>query len=213
MTSIRRATARVVSSVAYTRLQPGAAIVLISTRWHEDDLAGRLLRESGDEDWDVLSLPAIAEIDESFRRAGEALWPEKFPLEALEQIRRELAVPLGFAVPATPSAAEGAVFKRQWLRITVSGHVCKRIVQSWDTAFKTGAGERYLGLYHLGRGGKRLLPTFVWRGRARFSRTKAADGVAGLKNGNRSAILVEDKASGQSLIQELGTKPRCPSFL
>jgi hypothetical protein len=61
------------SSVAYTRLQPGAAIVLISTRWHEDDLAGRLLRESGGEGWDVLSLPAIAESDQSFRLAGEAL--------------------------------------------------------------------------------------------------------------------------------------------
>jgi len=60
------------SSVAYTRLQPGGAIVLIQTRWHEDDLAGRLLREHP-ADWELLSLPAIAETDESFRRADEAL--------------------------------------------------------------------------------------------------------------------------------------------
>jgi hypothetical protein len=64
--------------VAYTRLQPGAAIVLIETRWHEDDSAGRLLREHADEDWVVLSLPAIAEVDESFRRAGEALWLQAY---------------------------------------------------------------------------------------------------------------------------------------
>jgi hypothetical protein len=58
-------------SVAYTRLQPGGAVVLTSTRWHEDDLAGHLLRQDPN-GWVVLSLPAIAEVDESFRRAGEA---------------------------------------------------------------------------------------------------------------------------------------------
>jgi hypothetical protein len=68
------------SSVARTRLQPGGAVVLISTRWHCDDLSGRLLLGDQGENWHVLSLPAIAEVDESFRRAGEALWPEKFPL-------------------------------------------------------------------------------------------------------------------------------------
>ena len=77
------------SSVAYTRLQPKAGIILISTRWHEDDLPGRLLRQHPN-DWEVLSLPAIAEIDESFRRAGEALWPERFPLHELEKKRVEV---------------------------------------------------------------------------------------------------------------------------
>ena len=60
--------------------------MLIQTRWHEDDLAGRLLREHP-ADWELLSMPAIAETDESFRSAGEALWPQKFPLDVLEQIR------------------------------------------------------------------------------------------------------------------------------
>lgn len=57
----RRALHAWYSSVAYTRLQPGGSIVLISTRWHEDDLTGRLLREHGGEDWHVLGLPAIAD--------------------------------------------------------------------------------------------------------------------------------------------------------
>jgi len=64
------------SSVAYTRLQPGAAIVLIQTRWHQDDLAGWLLREHVEEGWEVVSFPAIAERDEGFRREGEPLWPK-----------------------------------------------------------------------------------------------------------------------------------------
>ena len=54
-------------SVAYTRLQPGGAIVLIQTRWHADDLAGWLLREHASEGWKVISLPAIAEIDDTAR--------------------------------------------------------------------------------------------------------------------------------------------------
>jgi hypothetical protein len=61
------------TSVAYTRLTPRGAIVLIQTRWHEDDLAGRLLAGNVNEQWEVLSLPAIAERDESFRHQGEAL--------------------------------------------------------------------------------------------------------------------------------------------
>jgi hypothetical protein len=66
--TIRRSLHEWYSSVAYTRLQPGAAIVLVQTRWHEDDLAGRLLRENSSE-WEVLALPAIAESEECKRRS------------------------------------------------------------------------------------------------------------------------------------------------
>ncbi len=78
------------ASVAYTRLQPGAAIVLIQTRWHEDDLAGWLLREHPQEGWEVVSLPAIAEREGDFRKEGEALWPEKYSVAVLEQIRQAI---------------------------------------------------------------------------------------------------------------------------
>ncbi|MDR3152742.1 MAG: terminase family protein [Deltaproteobacteria bacterium] len=92
------------ASTLYTRLAPGGGILLIQTRWHEDDLAGRLLENqktgAGDK-WKVLSYPAIAEADEpdaspgaepgTFRRrAGEALHPERYSLEALEEIRQNI---------------------------------------------------------------------------------------------------------------------------
>src|SRR5579859_2845844 len=68
--------------------QPGAAVVLIQTRWHMDDLAGHLLREKAAEGWEMLSLPAIAESDESFRKTGDALWPDiKWPLMAEKESR------------------------------------------------------------------------------------------------------------------------------
>src|SRR5690348_3861723 len=69
-------------STAYTRLEPSGAAVLVMTRWHEDDLAGRLLgeMEQGGEHWEVLRLPAIAEEEDDAlgRHPGEALWPQRF---------------------------------------------------------------------------------------------------------------------------------------
>lgn len=76
---------------AYTRLEPGGVVVVLMTRWHENDLAGYILRNSG-EPWEVLRLPALADgEDELGRRRGEALWPERFSREALDTIRRELS--------------------------------------------------------------------------------------------------------------------------
>src|ERR1019366_7231020 len=66
------------SPVSSDPAAPGGALVLIQTRWHEDDLPGRLLREHADENWEVISMPAVAEVDDEFRKAGEALWPERF---------------------------------------------------------------------------------------------------------------------------------------
>jgi hypothetical protein len=161
--TIRRSLHEWFASVAYTRLAPGGAVVIIQTRWHEDDLAGWLLREHASENWDVLSLPAIAEQNEKFRREGEPLWPERFSLETLNRIRDAI----GGAAWASlyqqrPAAAEGAIFKRHWwqiyrLPLTVA---MNRIIQSWDTAYKRGtendfsvcttwgAGENGLYLLH-----------------------------------------------------------------
>ena len=77
-------------SVARTRLTEDGAIILIQTRWHRDDLAGRLLDQQGDK-WDVVSLPAIALEDDPLGRApGEPLWPEGKSLAFLEATREEI---------------------------------------------------------------------------------------------------------------------------
>lgn len=192
------------ASVAYTRLEPGAAIVLIQTRWHQDDLAGRLLREHAEEGWEVVSLPALAERDEDFRQEGEALWPEMFPVPTLEQIRQAI----GSAAWASlyqqrPAAAEGAIFKRAWFkqRYTLPPPF-SRIVLSCDSAFKTGTQNDYsvVTVWGVADNGYYLL--FVWRARVEFPdlKRKLAELAGAWKP---SAILVEDAASGQSLIQEL----------
>jgi len=78
-------------STSDTRLEPGAKKIVVMTRWHIDDLAGRLIAQSEEtgEAWRVINFPAIAEFDDPLgRNEGEALWPERWPIEALERKRR-----------------------------------------------------------------------------------------------------------------------------
>ncbi len=130
--------------VAYTRSEPGGAVILILTRWHADDLAGWLLREHSSEGWTVISLPAVAETDEDFRHEGEALWPERFPLATLASIREAIG---GAAWQSLymqrPVAEEGGLFRRSWWRMFSGNFEHRRLVFSLDTAFKTGAQNDY----------------------------------------------------------------------
>lgn len=78
------------TSTARTRLSPQGAIVVVMTRWHDDDLVGRILRSENASSWDVLHLPAIATHDEAYRKEGEALWADHFSLPILEETKRDL---------------------------------------------------------------------------------------------------------------------------
>ncbi len=106
------------SSVAYTRLMPGGSIIVIQTRWHEDDLAGWLLDEHDHEQWEVLNLPAI--LDES-TEVPKALWPDAYPLEQLLKIKQTLPPRDWEALyMQRPRAGTGADFKRGWLNYYTS---------------------------------------------------------------------------------------------
>lgn len=104
----------------YTRLKPGGRIVLIQTRWHEDDLAGRLLTDmaAGGDHWDVISLPALAEEDDPLGRvAGAPLWPEWEDLDNLERKRRAVGARDWSALyQQRPAPEEGDYFRKDWLK-------------------------------------------------------------------------------------------------
>lgn len=101
------------TSTLRTRLMPGGAIVLILTRWHEDDLAGRLLATQP-EQWKVVSLPAIAE--EGTKRE-RALWPAWYPLEELKRIKADVGPRDWSALyQQKPQPDEGTYFKREWFK-------------------------------------------------------------------------------------------------
>lgn len=96
-------------STLYTRLMPGGSIVLIQTRWHEDDLAGRILEQEADQ-WEVLELPALDE-------TGAALWPEWYDAAALNRIKATIGPREWSALyQQKPQPDEGAFFKREWLK-------------------------------------------------------------------------------------------------
>ena len=107
------------TSTAYTRLSPGGGILVILTRWHDDDLAGRLLKqaEEGADQWEVIKYPAIAEIDETFRKYGESLHPERYNVDALEQIRKAIGPRDWSALyQQNPVSDEGDYFSRDMIR-------------------------------------------------------------------------------------------------
>ena len=104
----------------YTRLKPGGRIVLIQTRWHELDLAGRLLldMENGGDRWEVICLPALAEADDPLGRSvGEPLWPEWEDREQLERKQRAIG-PRDWAslFQQRPAPEDGNYFKKDWLK-------------------------------------------------------------------------------------------------
>lgn len=161
-------------STLYSRLEaePEGVIVLLMTRWHEDDLAGRIIENSG-EDWEILSLPAIAESadDALGRQPGEPLWPERWTAERLGSIKQSLTPYWWSALyQQRPAPAEGGIFKRTWWKfwkpagldlppvvVTVPNEPdyvaelvdlpfrFRRKIQSWDLSFgSTGSKSSYV---------------------------------------------------------------------
>ena len=128
------------TSTAYTRLAPGGGVLVIMTRWNDDDLAGRLLTqaEEGGDQWELISYPAIAEEDEEFRNKGEALHPERYDLSALQRIKRAVGPRDWVALyQQQPVGEEGDYFKRDDIRYyNMAETDFSRMVfyQSWDLA-------------------------------------------------------------------------------
>jgi predicted phage terminase large subunit-like protein len=196
-----------------TRIRPGAGILGIWTRWHLDDLAGRLFaQEQGSplvHRWKVIRYPAIAEEDEKHRRIGEALHPERYSLDDLIEIKAGKGSAWQSLYQQNPVAAAGNIFKREWWQYYRELPPLKRKIQSWDTAFETKTqndfsccttwGEGEAGYYCLNR----------WKERVEFPELETMV-MAMAERDNPNAILIEKKASGASLIQNLRRKTKLP---
>ena len=128
------------TSTAYTRLAPGGGVLVILTRWHDDDLAGRLLKATaeGGDDWEVVRYPAIAESEEQYRDAGEALHPERYSVDALDQIRKAVGPRDWSALyQQNPVADDGEYFTRDMIQYYDPEDVdmdAMRYYCAWDLA-------------------------------------------------------------------------------
>jgi predicted phage terminase large subunit-like protein len=213
----RRAANEWFDHTLYSRLNDKreGAIVLIMHRLHEDDLVGHVL---GQEDWEIVRFPAIAEDDEAFvvetvwgqrrftRRPGEALHPEREPPEMLEQIRRTIGE-YNFAgqYQQAPAPQGGGMVKATWFGNYAPNErpdKFDRIVQSWDTANKATELSDFSVCTTWGIKGKDLYLLHVLRRRMEYPELKRAVCEQARAFG-ADVVLIEDKASGTQLIQEL----------
>lgn len=138
------------TSTARTRLEPDAAILLIMTRWHPNDLAGRLLdaEKEGADKWVKLILPALAEEGDPLgREKGEALWPERFPVQDLRETEAAIGPRDWLALyQQKPRAPSGALFRREWFAERMLDHPpkdLKKVVWYWDLAVSVKERAHY----------------------------------------------------------------------
>lgn len=200
----------------YTRAQPLSGILLIMTRWHEDDLAGRLLNRAqfeGGDKWDVVRFPAIAEEDEQYRKAGEALHPERYPLERLNQIKGVIGE-YAFAAlfQGRPVPKGGGIVAREHFRFyrrrEIEGTADEpaffdHVALSVDAAFKDTVNASYVVIQAWGRRGIKHYLLAQRRERMTFTKTLAALRAMRRDYPSANATLVEDKANGTAIIDVL----------
>jgi predicted phage terminase large subunit-like protein len=189
---------------AYPRLQSNGAIILIMTRWHQDDLAGRILKESED-NWTVINFPAIAEKDDQFRKLGEALWPEEYPIEVLQTIKKVSgSTAFNSLYQQHPTDPEGGIIKREHIRYYFeSPKYFDEMIQSWDMSFKETQSGSYVVGQVWGRVGADRYLLFQYRDRIGFTDTIARVKWISDLYPQALAKLVEDKANGPAVISTL----------
>jgi predicted phage terminase large subunit-like protein len=198
--------------VARTRLMPGGLELLAMTRWHQDDLAGRILNSPAAKDWTVLSMSALAEDegDPLGRRPGEALWPARYPAHEMPSVERgEMSQRAWDALyQQRPTAAGGSVFRRDWMQLRYSDDPMRlrrqlpHVIMTVDGSWKTGASNDWsaCAVWGASQSGYCLLHVF----RARVPYPELERHVVRLYNEWRpSAVLIEDAASGIAVIQSL----------
>lgn len=207
-----------------TRLKPNGFICIIQTRWHEDDLSGRILPaawngQSGmitakdGEEWQVICLQAecTRNDDPLGRKVGEWLWTDWFsPAHWRQEKKTQGERNWSALYQQCPTPSDGGIFKRNWfMRYAVAPAEPLLIVQSCDTAYKPGQinDPSVIQTWMVTRFGYYLID--VWRDRVDYPTLKRQMINLSAK-WTPHAILIEDKASGQSLIQELQSETRLP---
>ena len=213
-----------------TRLMPNGSIVIINTRYHEDDICGWLLSSQGDGtdramNWEVIRIPAW--VDDSSSKilnlpVGESYFPEWKPKEILENDEAEIRRHNGSRYweslyMQNPVPDEGGILKKSWFRIWDEEEPpqCDFIIQTMDTAFSTRTTADYSVIQTWGifvttetdsEGVERDIGNLILLGnvRGRFEypelRSNAQDAF---DEHDPDIIIIEKKASGQSLIQDL----------
>jgi len=202
-----------------TRAQPNASIILLQTRWHEDDLAGYLISESQKPEsdlprdpWEVINLPALAEPGDPLGRSeGEALWPEMYPRQSLLQVREAIG-PYWYAAEyqGYPRPEGGSIIKEAWFQyysdqenpLVNESIKVERCIQVWDTAFELDDSSSRSACMTWVKAGQFFYVIDVWAKRVEFPDLIQAAKMK-YAQWKPTHIYIEHKASGHSLVQQL----------
>ena len=203
-------------STFYTRREPNASICIISTRWHEDDLCGRLLRQEVDspEYWHIVNLEAIktndpiripstCTVEKDWRKPNQALCPERYPLKELEKTRKAIGETAWRSLyQQRPVAEDGIIWKKAWFEGKTFEKLPVEIVNEaydWDTAYTKDEGNAASAYIKAGVGSDGNIYVtdldFKWLEFPEFLNWMGAKKDRG--------HYVEQKSTGKSVVQSL----------
>lgn len=197
----------------FTRLEPGGRLVITMTRWNYNDIVGRVLDSEDGKNYTVINLPAIAETDDPMgRKEGEALCPDRYPIEKLLKLKSVLRNEFTSLFQGQPTDKEGAIFNPdywQYYDTLPDRDKWESVTLSLDTAFKEKTSNDYSAGIVLIKTKDKIFVRHVMRKKLSFPALKKE--VVNLINEyHPDVVLIEDKASGQSLIQELKESTTLP---
>jgi predicted phage terminase large subunit-like protein len=194
-----------------TRIHPGAIVIIIMTRWHEDDLCGRLLNPEKAKvlPWKRINLPL--ECDEKHiaeegnplnREIGEPLWPERYGVAFIEE-RKQLPSSFNALFQGRPTSQEGNMLKRDWWQYYSVLPELSGMLISVDAAFKDEDDSDYVVCQVWGRYGPNVYLVDQTRAKMNFPATVQTIRNMAKKYPQAAVKLIEDKANGSAIIQTL----------
>ncbi len=200
---------------ARTRLMPGGRVAIIQTRWHLDDLTGRVTRDMGKNDksdqYEIVEFPAILDIQKKNKVVQKPLWPEFFDMAALERTKASMPVfQWNAQYQQQPTAEEAALIKREWWQIWGSDDppTCEYIIMTLDAAAETHNRADFTAITTWGvflnedTNAHNIILLNSIKERMEFPELKRVS-MEAYDDWEPDAFIVEKKSAGTALYQEL----------
>lgn len=205
-------------SVASTRLSPDGKIIIVLTRWADDDLAGRLLADAENDpesyQWEVVSIPEMYNPDHKYLHPndprevdGEVLWPARFSQEKMEKLKKSTPRKWWDSLfQQEPTSGGGTIINGAWFKYYKELPNIEYTVISWDCAFKDADDSDYVAGTVWGISGVNKYLLWVIRKRLSFVETLKQMIFLNNRFPNARYTIVEDKANGPAIISTLKNK-------
>jgi predicted phage terminase large subunit-like protein len=195
------------------RLEPGGSKIIIGTRWSEDDIVARIEESPEADEWEIVRLPAFAEAEDPMERdLGASLWPERWPVEALERVRTSMGS-RSFATQfqADPVPSEGNLVRTAWFenRYDRAPEAFVKVEMGLDSAAQTGVSNDFTCIATVGITKSEFYILNMEKRKVEFPGLLQMT-VAANEQTKPRAIYVEDTSNATALIQALKAESHLP---